>query len=459
MKGSLLVLNLLVLLGSLVCSARYQYEPNWDSLDKRPLPQWFDEAKVGIFLHWGVFSVPSFGSEWFWWSWQGSHDKATVEFMEKNYPPGFTYADFGSMFRAEFFDPNLWADIFKAAGAKYIVLTSKHHEGFTNWPSKVSWNWNSQDIGPKRDLVGDLAAAIRNRTDIHFGLYHSMFDWFHPLYLDDKKSGFKTRKFAEGKALPELYEIVNAYKPEVIWSDGDWEAPDTYWNSTGFIAWLYNQSPVRDTVVTNDRWGSGIPCHHGGYYTCSDRYNPGVLQKHKWENCMTIDSGSWGFRRNAPLSAYLSTHDLITELASTVSCGGNLLMNVGPTSDGMIAPIFEERLRQFGAWMHVNGDAIYASKPWKFQNDTLTPGVWYTSKKSESGMSVYAILLSWPKGGSLTLASAAPTPQTTISMLGYPGNFSWKKNPTMGIDIIIPPIPTYKLPCEWAWTLKLENLA
>lgn len=120
MKGSLLALNLLVLLCALVSSERrYQYEPNWDSLDARPLPQWFDEAKVGIFLHWGVFSVPSFGSEWFWWNWQGAKDKATVDFMAKNYRPGFTYADFGPMFGAEFFDPSQWADIFKASGAKY----------------------------------------------------------------------------------------------------------------------------------------------------------------------------------------------------------------------------------------------------------------------------------------------------------------------------------------------------
>lgn len=101
----------------------YRYQPTWESLDARPLPQWFDEAKVGIFLHWGVFSVPSFSSEWFWYSWQGSHDKKVVEFMEKNYPPGFTYADFAPMFHAEFFDPNRWADIFKASGAKYEHLT------------------------------------------------------------------------------------------------------------------------------------------------------------------------------------------------------------------------------------------------------------------------------------------------------------------------------------------------
>ncbi|CAG2110055.1 unnamed protein product, partial [Medioppia subpectinata] len=130
-----------------------KYAPNWDSIDKRPLPGWYDEAKIGIFIHWGVFSVPSFGSEWFWWSWSGTHDKAYNDFMSHNYKPGFTYADFAHQFTAEFYDPNHWAEIFKASGAKYVVLTSKHHEGYTMWPSKTSFNWNSVDIGPNRDLL------------------------------------------------------------------------------------------------------------------------------------------------------------------------------------------------------------------------------------------------------------------------------------------------------------------
>jgi len=99
-------------------TALAHYQPNWESIDSRPLPQWFDEAKVGIFLHWGVFSVPSFQSEWFWWDWQGVHSKNVVEFMKKNYPPQFTYAEFAPQFKAEFFNPDQWADIFKAAGAK-----------------------------------------------------------------------------------------------------------------------------------------------------------------------------------------------------------------------------------------------------------------------------------------------------------------------------------------------------
>ena len=126
-----------------------RYTPDWASLDARPLPSWFDEAKIGIFIHWGVFSVPSYGGEaaWLWMYWHQG-DKRTLDFLKKNYPPDWTYADFAPMFKAELFNPDEWADIFQASGAKYIVLTSKHHEGFCNWPSKVSWNWNSMDVGP-----------------------------------------------------------------------------------------------------------------------------------------------------------------------------------------------------------------------------------------------------------------------------------------------------------------------
>ena len=115
---------------------RKRYEPNWDSLDTRVAPTWYDDAKFGIFIHWGVFSVPSFGSEWFWERWQGKPQKKYVDFMQKNYSPRFTYADFAAQFTAEFFNPDEWTSLFRDAGAKYIVFVGKHHEGFTNWPSK-----------------------------------------------------------------------------------------------------------------------------------------------------------------------------------------------------------------------------------------------------------------------------------------------------------------------------------
>ncbi|UJR23860.1 hypothetical protein I4U23_026835 [Adineta vaga] len=438
------------------------YTPDWSSLDTRSIPSWFDQAKVGIFIHWGVFSVPSITSEaWMWWAWKGDNpNPETVAFMEKNYPADWTYADFAREFRAEFFDPNEWADILGASGAKYVVLTSKHHEGFTLWPSKYSFSWNAMDVGPKRDLVGDLAGAIRARTNLTFGLYHSLYEWFNPLYLEDKKNQFKTQYFPSMKILPELVELVETYKPAVIWSDGDWEAPDTYWNSTEFLAWLYNESPVKDVVVVNDRWGFGVPCQHGDFYTCSDRYNPGHLVTHKWENCFTIDKVSWGFRRPAKLEDYMSIKELLQEIVTTVSTGGNVLINVGPTAYGKIAPIYEERLRQMGSWLKVNGEAIYNSVPWKYQNDTVNSNVWYTASKD--GQSVYANLLVWPNNTTeVALGAPVTSASTTVTLLGSnAGPLNWRSaGSSGGIIIDVSSIKIYSLASDWAWVFKLQNIS
>jgi len=184
---------------------------------------------------------------------------------------------------------------------------------------------------------------------------------------------------------------------------------------------------------------------------------------------MTIDKSSWGYRREATLSSYLSIEDLIKTLAETVSCGGNLLMNIGPSHEGRIVPIFEERLRQMGKWLGVNGEAIYASKPWSHQNDTITKNIWYTSKTQANGTSaVYAIVLMWPADGTLVLGAPVTTATTTVSMLGYAGSpFKWSpmsaadtnRAAAGGMTIQFPPIPLNQLPTTWAWVLKLENLA
>ncbi|XP_005420197.2 plasma alpha-L-fucosidase [Geospiza fortis] len=404
-----------------------------------------------------IILVQRFNEVFVLWYWQKEKREPYVKFMDANYPPGFSYEDFGPLFTAEFFDPNQWADILKASGAKYVVLTSKHHEGFTLWGSKYSWNWNAVDVGPKRDLVAELATSVRNRTDLHFGLYHSLFEWFNPLFLEDATNAFNTSKFPTSKSLPELYEIVTKYQPEIIWSDGDGNAPDTYWNSTGFLAWLYNDSPVRDTVVTNDRWGAGSICAHGGFYTCSDRYTPGRLLPHKWENCMTIDRGSWGYRRDARLRDYLPIEDLVKQLVETVSCGGNLLMNIGPTHDGRIAVVFEERLRQVGSWLEVNGEAIYGTKPWRAQNDTVTPGVWYTFTPKEG--KVNAIFLNWPVSRILELGEPRAKPgETQVKLAGYRELLKWVALGEKGMVIALPQLTPQQMPCQWGWTLQLTDV-
>nr|XP_012606062.1 tissue alpha-L-fucosidase [Microcebus murinus] len=452
--GYVMLLLLLFRAAELVPRVRRQsgYTPDWPSLDSRPLPSWFDEAKFGLFVHWGVFSVPAWGSEWFWWHWKGEARPDFQRFMRDHYPPGFSYADFGPQFTARFFQPEEWANLFQAAGAKYVVLTSKHHEGFTNWPSPVSWNWNSQDVGPHRDLVGELGTALRNRS-IRYGLYHSLFEWFHPLYLLDKKNGFKTQYFVRAKTLPELYDLVLSYKPDLIWSDGEWECPDTYWNSTEFLAWLYNDSPVKDEVVVNDRWGQNCSCHHGGYYNCQDKYKPQGLPDHKWEMCTSMDKLSWGYRRDMAMSDIAEESEIIAELVQTVSLGGNYLLNIGPTKDGLIVPIFQERLLAVGKWLSINGEAIYASTPWRVQFEKNT-SVWYTSK----GGDVYAIFLQWPGNGVLNLKSPVPTPTTTIMMLGIQEDLKWSPDPDKGVIIILPQLPPSAMPVEYAWTIKLTGV-
>ncbi|KAH0622357.1 hypothetical protein JD844_024594 [Phrynosoma platyrhinos] len=432
--AALLLLLLLVLPASASASSSSsssgRYEATWESLDSRPLPEW--------------------------WYWQKEKREPYVTFMKKNYRPGFTYEDFGPLFTAEFFDANQWADILNASGAKYVVLTSKHHEGFTLWGSKFSWAWNAVDVGPRRDIVAELASSIRHRTGLHFGLYHSLFEWFNPLFLDDAASLFMKNQFPVHKTLPELYELVNQYHPEILWSDGDGNAPDTYWNSTGFLAWLYNDSPVRDRVVTNDRWGAGTICKHGGYYTCADRYNPGHLLFHKWENCMTIDKQSWGYRRNAQLNDYLTIEELIKELVETVSCGGNLLVNVGPTHDGRIPVIFEERLKQMGTWLAINEKAIFNTKPWRAQNDSSTPGVWYTFKPKEDIL--YAIFFNWPASGTLVLGEPnGIIGKTKVMLLGYAEPLPWVSLGGKGMMVATPQLSFIKFPCQWGWTLELTH--
>ena len=238
-----MIQHLLVLYLSAL-STYCKYSTTWASLDTRPAPEWYDQAKVGVFMHWGPYSVPGLVSEWFWAYWE-SGNKEILEFMKKNYPPGFKYQEFGPLFKAEFFNATEWADLVASSGAKYFVFTSKHHDGFENWPGSRNFGWNAKDIGPKRDIVGELAEAFKKNGEVRFGLYHSLFEWFHPLYLQDKKNNFTTRNFVTEKIRPELQELVSTYKPDVLWSDGDWEALDSYWGSQEFLAWLYNESPVK----------------------------------------------------------------------------------------------------------------------------------------------------------------------------------------------------------------------
>uniref|UniRef100_A0A182RTY3 alpha-L-fucosidase n=1 Tax=Anopheles funestus TaxID=62324 RepID=A0A182RTY3_ANOFN len=439
-----------------------KYVPTWESLDSRPLPKWYDDAKVGIFIHWGVYAVPSYGSEWFWINWKGSNTTEYVQFMNNNYKPGFTYQDFASDFTAELFNATEWADLFVRSGARYVVLTSKHHEGYTLWPSKHTFGWNSMDVGPHRDIVGELAGAVRATGQLTFGVYYSLFEWFNRLYTHDRDLAFLHREYVDGKCGLSCRSLstptgqkfcgvmVIGKLPTDIGRRGNSSPGCTMTALLGIrslrtIVGVWEPSAF--TVISTPVPIATIP----------------VCCRNTSGKAMTIDRKSWGHRANARLEDFVTTDELIGEIATTVSCGGNILINVGPTKAGTIDPIFAERLVDMGRWLKVNGDAIYKSQPWDYQNDTLTGTVWYTTAKRSSRRdtnfrTIFAIVLDYPyKTNSVRLGafSNQVTKIVQITMLGFNTALKWK--PTD--DGILVEFPSKneidRLKLHHAWTLKI----
>ncbi|MEM6630968.1 MAG: alpha-L-fucosidase, partial [Bacteroidota bacterium] len=322
------------------------FEPNWTSLDQREVPSWFTEAKFGIFIHWGVYSVPAwapadiavgknFGqkfSEWYWYRLEDPKNKYFKPYHESMYGER-KYQDFATEFRAEHFDPDLWAEILKGSGARYVVLTSKHHDGYTLWPSEHSWNWNSMDVGSHKDLCGELSKSVK-AAGLHMGFYYSLYEWFNPLYKENLD------KYVDEHMIPQMKDLVTRYEPDVLWTDGEWAYPSEKWKSESFLAWLYNESPVKENVVVNDRWGKESRSKHGGFYTTEYGHvhtEEGIGEKaiHPWEECRGI-GGSFGWNRAENLDNYSTSEELVHILIEKVSNGGNLLLNIGPTHDGRI---------------------------------------------------------------------------------------------------------------------------
>jgi alpha-L-fucosidase len=190
-------------------------------------------------------------------------------------------------FRAELFDPAHWADVFQRSGARYVAITSKHHEGFALWPSAEAsrtWGrrWNAMEIGPKRDLLGDLTNAVRDKG-LKMGVYYSLYEWHNPLYLTDKK------RYVAEHMMPQFKDVVTRYQPSIIFSDGEWDVTAAEWRSPELLAWLYNESSVKHDVVVDDRWGSDTKHKHGDYWTTE--YTPGLSDiDHPWE-----ESRGWAF--------------------------------------------------------------------------------------------------------------------------------------------------------------------
>lgn len=389
-----------------------KYEANWESLTSRPVPQWFQDAKFGIFIHWGLYSVPAFCSRTDYAEWYG-HQVATgwepsTSFHKKTYGENFKYEDFVKDFKAELFDADEWASLFERSGAKYINLVSKHHDGYCLFKSEYAWNWNSVDVGPHRDFCQELKDAL-DKTDVKFGVYHSVYEWFNPIYLRNPE------EYAVKHLIPMLKELIEKYQPATLFTDGEWEHTSDVWHSTEFLQWLYNESSVKDFIVPNDRWGKETRGRQGGNFTTEygfieagrkiedadcDRY---------FEECRGIGH-SFGFNRVEQLEDYLTGEELITTLVDLVSKGGNFLLNVGPAADGTIPVIMQERLLEIGDWLKINGKGIYASRKLKFSTQE---NVWYTTKDDAD----YVFIKKYPFG-EIVLEDYAYSPDKKAVLLG-----------------------------------------
>jgi alpha-L-fucosidase len=479
----------------LLCTAAQsaaQYQPTWESLDRRPAPGWFGDAKFGIFIHWGVYAVPAYAAagvpkeqqyaEWYWNSITkgralppGAPGGAAWAFHKRVYGANFDYQNFAPMFRAELYDPNHWADVFLRSGAKYVVLTSKHHEGFALWPSAEAsrtWKrpWNSVEIGPHRDLLGDLTTAVRGKG-LRMGIYYSLYEWYNPLWLADKP------RFIREHMHPQFKDVVNRYQPSIIFSDGEWDLPSTEWKSPELLAWLFNESPSKDDVVVDDRWGKETRHKHGTYFTTE--YTAGMSGvDHPWEENRGMGY-SYGYNRVENVNHYRTGRELVLMLIDLVSRGGNLLLDIGPTADGRIPVIMEERLTQIGDWLTINGEAIYGTRPWKstrqwsagevpkveFNQRFMTPydvaklteapmrgkasiDAFFTAKGSD----VYAILPRWP-GRQFTVKGVQQVKSATL--LGT--KTALPSRPVAGgVTIEFSDVPA-SLMTQPAWVVKLAQ--
>jgi alpha-L-fucosidase len=494
------------------------YSPTFESLDTHPTPTWFTDAKFGIFIHWGVYAVPAF-HEWYvelmspqstwgkspqgppYTAAQGNLPDSIFQqeisgyrgeankYQRENYGVDFEYDDFIPMFKAEHFDPAEWTDLFVQSGARYVVLTARHGDEFALWPTKYARR-NAMDMGPHRDLAGDLLKAVRSRG-LKMGFYHNTTYSF----WDNR---YPNREWVEYMN-NSIKELVDLYQPDILWGDvvvspyldknGKPLCAD-YWNSKEVIAYFYNHSKDPDEVLTNDRWGLdttragansrkaisktlwaeyAIPWHAEegavlGDIQTPERRNINKIFNIPWETCDALDPTSWGYNRRTPDDKYMTTNELVDYLADIVSKGGNLLINIGPKADGTIPEVMQDRLRGTGAWLKVNGEAIYGTRPWSMYGEGPTKeeiGSWdkpdgeYLFKAGDirftrKGNVLYAILLEWP-AGEITINSLKGLKINKISLLGSDEDVKWTQS-NDGLSVSLPSNPV----SQYANTLKLE---
>jgi alpha-L-fucosidase len=443
MKKTTLLMAGLVLLS---CSAFAQKNSLEESkADKAKRMQWWTDDTFGMFIHWGLYAVPAGeyngkggGAEWI---------------METHKIPTAEYEKFAGQFNPQKFNAKEWVQIAKSAGAKYIVITSKHHDGFSIWDSKVT-KYDIMDATPfKRDILKELSEACKS-AGIKFCLYHSIMDWHQP---DAKSKDYKHQstenpdfnKYREEYLKPQLAELIKKYDPAVLWFDGEWIPEWTEQQGKDLYNYLRNIKPA---LIINNRVGKGRAGMEGmnkyenaagDFGTPEQEILKGTSQEY-WESCMTLN-GNWGYVKND--NNWKSTQLLIDNLVDIAAKGGNYLLNVGPTAEGLIPDQSIERLAEMGKWLDVNKEAIYVTRG--VANYKEGDNIKFT--QSKDGKNTYAIFNKYDNN-ELSLTSVQPKAGSKIYLLGVSKPLTWTKNGN-AVTVKLPE----NLPCKYAWTLKIQN--
>lgn len=458
--------------------AQQKFQATWESLKTYQTPDWFKDAKFGIFIHWGVYSVPAYKSEWYP---RLMYQQGSDEFKHhiETYGPQnkFGYKDFIPMFKAEKFDPDAWAALFKKSGAKYVVPVAEHHDGFAMYKTALS-KWNAAEMGPKRDIIGELSESIKKQGLI-FGLSsHRIEHWFFmnggrkfdsdvndPTYADFYGPAREENETPSLEYMNDWLlrctELLDKYKPQLFWFDWWIEQPamDPYRKS--FASYYYNKGlEWNKGVVLNYK---NISYPDGAAVLDIERGKLTGIRALPWQTDDAVGFKSWGY---IPDDSYKSAKYLITNLIDIVSKNGNLLLNIGPRSDGTIADEQQQLLLSIGKWLDVNGEAIYGTRPWKtfgegsteviggsFGDDKMKPFTAEDIRFTTKDDALYAIALDVPATAlnikSLSLKSNNGT-VASVELLGSTEKIIWSQKADA---LVIQPLKNY--PSENAVAFKI----
>ena len=460
------------------------FEPSFESLKTHQIPQWYNNAKLGIFIHWGLYSVPGWAAHggdldqtiksggWKAWFKNNSYaewylntlkfeDGPTRQYHDETYGSDFDYDDFVPQFNEAVtnWNPDEWAQLFQKIGARYVVLTTKHHDGFTLWHTKIPCP-RKPNYFTERDLVGDLTNAVRNH-DMKMGLYYSGgLDWaFNEARIQDVHDVWQTiveePEFVEYSVV-HWKELIDTYQPSLMWNDigypagADLEELFAYYYNNVEDGLINDRFPQRPELLPQD----GEPLvrpkspHHD--FVTPEYSTFDTIQEIKWETCRGIGH-SFGYNRNEGDEQLLDLDELIHMFADIVSKNGNLLLNVGPMADGSIPENQQKRLEALGSWLDINGEAMFDTHPWTRAEGKTSQGL--DIRYTQNGNTVYATLLGTPSESQIMIEELEFSSDSTVQLLGQSAELDWKQ---VGSDISIQ-LPQ-NLPDSSAHSLSIKGL-